>query len=140
MKDTLDKIPQNAVTLLRICTKKSIVQFGKYAGCTVGDVLKIDVSYVAYLYYSVPNFSLHADIIGELSLLPIPKPGTDAEKFALWRKQYSASFTEEERQHGSYLFVTRSKRRKVARLAAARRAEHYSKAKLQALNHGHGLK
>ena len=42
------ELPQNSRALYRICTKKSVIGFGKYADLTVGDVLKIDKQYIVY--------------------------------------------------------------------------------------------
>ena len=134
--ETFEKIPQNAITLLRICTKKSQIQFGKYAGLTVGDIICIDVTYIAYLYYRVDNFSLREDVILELSLLPIDKPGTSDEKFSEWKKKYAEQFTDEQKQHGRWLFNVRSKKQKIANKCRVERETHFTKGQLQSINHG----
>lgn len=132
------ELPQNSRALYRICTKKSVIGFGKYADLTVGDVLKIDKQYIVYLYYSVPKFSLHQSILDELEMPAIPKPGTSEDALKAWNRAESAKYTAEERMHGWIKKRNRIKRNAVGRLIRAKDAERFTKGQLQAINHGRG--
>lgn len=135
-----DKLPQNSRPLYRICTKKSRLAFGKYADLTVGDALKIDEDYIVWLYFCKPDFSLHRDILDELGIIPIEKPGTDEAALKEYRWKKSQQFTEEQRMHGYFKKRNLLKRRAIGRLMAAKDAARMTKGQLQSLNHGHGKK
>ena len=132
------ELPNNSRALYRICTKKSVIGFGKYADLTVGDVLKIDKQYIVYLYYSVPKFSLHQSILEELEMPAIPKPGTSDDALKAWNKAESAKYTEEERFHGYLKKRARIKRNAIGKLMRAKDATRFTKGQLQAINHGRG--
>ena len=130
-------LPPNSVALLRICTEKSRLGFGKYDDLTVGDILKVDEVYIAYVYYNIPKVSFKQDILDRLAITPIAKPGKDQKAWWAWKDAYELRFTEEQRSHGRMRLA--QVRKAVAKAKAARvaRATYCSKATLQAINHGH---
>lgn len=135
-----DKLPANSRPLYRICTKKSRLGFGKYADMTVGDVLKLQPEYIVYLYAMKPDFSLHADILAELGLRAIHKPGTDEEVLHEYRIAQREGLTDEQIMHGKYKRKLLKQRKAVGKLLAARQYTTFRKGELQSANHGHGLK
>lgn len=132
------ELPANSRLLYRICTEKSRVEFGKYAGLTVGDILKIDEVYVAWLYFNRGTFSLKAELLEQLGITPIVKPGTSEAAWKEWRRAYGEQFTEDEKIHGRFVLAAKKRAYHKAMLAEAREAERYTKGQLQAINHGHG--
>ena len=135
-----DKLPQNSRPLCRICTKKSRLAFGQYADLTVGDVLKVNEDYIIWLYYCKPDFSLHKDIIEELGLIPIPKPGTDENALHEYRHKIRMQYTDEEALHGWMKKKRLIEKKKVGRMLAVKKATSFTKGQLQSMNHGHGKK
>lgn len=133
------QLPPNSVPLLRICTEKSILGFGKYADCTVANIMALEPQYIAYIYYSVRRVSFHKSILETLCIDPIEKPGTDAEALKRWNAAYRNTFTEEQRRNYALIKGAVRKRKALKALARAEaREEGYtSKAHLQAINHGH---
>ena len=131
-------LPENSRPLYRICTRKSRLGFGKYGELyTVGDILKVDPPYLVWCYTAMEQISFTADILEELGIAPIKKPGTDKDAYFAWRRERSAQFTPEERMHGAYKKKLREKSRAVAELMAAKRSTSLTKGQLQAINHGH---
>ncbi len=130
-------LPPNSVALLRICTEKSRLGFGKYGDLTVGDILKVDRKYVAYIYYNIEKVSFKKDILEDLHITPIAKPGKDKEAWWAWEREYESSFTEEQQLHGRFQRARVRKAVQRARLVREIRATSYSKRDLQAINHGH---
>lgn len=133
------QLPPNSVALLRICTEKSVLGFGKYADCTVAGIMALEPRYIAYVYYSVRRISFHASILEALNIEPIGKPGTDQEALKRWNAAYRNTFTEEQKKHYALMKGSIKKRKALKALARAEaREEGYtSKAHLQAINHGH---
>lgn len=134
---TTDKLPAGSRPLYRILTKKSPMNFGKYADLLLSDVLKIDEDYIVYLYATMPTFSLHADILAELGLPKIAKPGADESVYKEWKKVRSQQYTDEQKRNGWLKIQRRNKGRAVAALCESKRATTYTKGQLQAINHGH---
>jgi hypothetical protein len=93
-------IPQNAVTKLRIMTRKSKFSFGKFKDETVENVLKLHKAYIAFCYYSIESISFADDILDELKIARIPKPGKDEEALREHQREVSKQYTREERFHG----------------------------------------
>lgn len=99
-------LPPNSRPLYRIMALKSRFMFGKYPDLMVSDVLKVDVSYIAYCYYCLPQISFKDEILAEVGIVEkIRKPGTSEAAFKAWKKSYSAGFSEEERMHGHFCFI-----------------------------------
>ncbi|HDZ04882.1 hypothetical protein LCGC14_0370450 [marine sediment metagenome] len=77
--------------LLRTLTKKSILGFGKFADCKVGDLMKIsikEIEYLVWVYYHMSMISYHNDILIELGIiedLQIDKPGKEMKNFYRWK-------------------------------------------------------
>ena len=134
-------LPPNSVALYRICTEKSVLGFGRYRDLTVGDIIIMDASYIAYVYYTCSKVSFHKDILDLLKLTPIEKPGKNQELFEAWKKEYYAGlpFTEEERKHYFFKKKQAEKRRAAKKLERVERYENYTTNKgwLQSINHGH---
>lgn len=132
------ELPANSRPLYRICTRKSRLGFGKYTDFfTVGDILKIDPAYIVWVYTACEKVSFAQDILDELGLPKIAKPGVDKDLYFTWHRERSAQFTPEERMHGAAKKKARAKQKAIGRLVAAREATSFSKGQLQAMNHGH---
>lgn len=132
------QLPANSRPLYRICTRKSRLGFGKYGDSfTVGDIIKIDPPYIVWCYTAMEQISFASDILEELGVAPIKKPGTNKDAYFEWTRARSAQFSIEERMHGAVKKKAREKSRAVGRLMAAKRSTTYTKGQLQAINHGH---
>lgn len=131
------KLPPNAVPLYRICTKKSRLGFGQYSDLVVGDIMRLDPQYIVWCYGHYDKISFCDEILTELEIPKIPKPGTDELLVWKWRDAQSAKFTEEERFHGRVKKARMMKGRAIARCINVEKATYQSKAELQAINHGH---
>lgn len=71
--------------------------FGMYNGKRVDDVYKSGITgkeYVGWVYYNMEMVDYDQNIINELGLQPIEKPGKNEEMFKVWR---DANFSEEEK-------------------------------------------
>jgi len=134
-------LPPNSVALYRICTEKSVLGFGRYRDLTVHDIIIMDASYIAYVYYSCTKVSFHKDILDLLKITPIQKPGKNLELFEAWKKEFKANlpFTEEERKHYHYMRRNAEKRKAAKKLERVERYENRTTNKgwLQSINHGH---
>lgn len=130
-------LPENARALYRIMADKSRLGFGKYSDMTVRDVIKIDPPYLAWAYYCLANVSLKPEILEELGLEPIAKPGTDEARLKAWKRKRSEGYTEEERLHGYYKIYRKQRSKAIGGYLRVRNATSFSKAQLQAINHGH---
>lgn len=133
-------LPAGSHALYRIMTEKSVIGFGKYADMRVGDILKVDPTYIAWAYFSCSMVSFKKEILEDVGITTaISKPGTSEEAFKEWKRKQSEGYTEEERQHYHYAHVRAQKGAALARLCDAKRATTFTKGQLQALNHGHKL-
>lgn len=137
----MSSLPAGCVVRYRICTEKSILGFGKYADLRVGDIMKVDDKYIPWVYFNKAGISFHADILERYGLPPIEKPGADPDAFYKWdRERWNAvkeTLTEEQRMHAAMNRKRGKQAAAVARLVRAEKAARYSKAELQAINHGH---
>lgn len=125
----------NDVVTLRVLTEKSKLGFGKYHDVTIGDILKVDPTYVAWIYCNHPSISFHKDILKKLQLEDIPKPGINNNYFYNWRNAYVIrTYSKEERMHFVVKKRAMEKRKAHASLAKAIRDEHKTKGQLQAMN------
>lgn len=130
-------IPQNAVTKLRIMTRKSKFSFGKFKDETVDTVLKMRRAYIAFCYYSIESISFADDILDELGIDRIQKPGKSEDALTEYQRKVSGQYPREERFHGWM------KRKNIQRkMACAKKARTYhevfdTKGARQTKNHGH---
>lgn len=131
------QIPANSRALYRIMTEKSVIGFGKYADMRVGDILKVDPSYIAWAYYTCSMVSFKTEILESLGCEPIQKPGTSEEALKRWYRKGLEGLTEEEIREKFFHFRMAGKKVARARLADANDATHFTKRQLQAANHGH---
>jgi hypothetical protein len=131
------QLPPNAVPLLRICTKKSRLGFGQYSDLTVGDIMRLDPQYLVWCYGHFDKISFCDEILTELEIPPIPKPGTDERLVWRWCDARAAKFTEEEKFHGRVKKARMMKGRRMSQYISVKNATYQSKAELQAINHGH---
>lgn len=130
-------LPANCRPLYRILTKKSKLGFGKYADLTVGDVMKINPPYLEYLYYCHEQISFCKEIMEELDLEPIAKPGKDEERLKERDRAKSAKYTAEQRMHGWMKIRRTNKKIAILKMLDAEKKANYTKEILQAGNHGH---
>lgn len=132
------QIPKNAVAKYRGCTRKSVLGFGVAADLPVGDILKVDPDYIAWVYYNIEKVTFSQDILDELQITEkINKPGTDNKAFYRWKDAKYAHFTEEEKEHGRFARYRNKRNVALARLSRVKRETTFSKGVLQAANHGH---
>lgn len=126
------------VPLLRKMTEKSVLGFGKFADCRVGDVIKLNhTRYLRWCYFNLAKISFVDEVMTKIKLLPefqIEKPGTNPEKGKELDEYYDMM-----RSPTDNLFRNNHSRRK-------KKAQHlqrfkrdkifYSKGAMQARNHG----
>lgn len=125
------------VVTLRVLTPKSKMNFGKFADMTVKDAMIADRDYLVWVYYHCSNISFNDEILNELEIIPIPKPGVNDRIFFECKKRYSMKhFTKEQQEH--HRFVKYHNRKRAAKAAVARDAKSYpTKAALTWKNQGH---
>lgn len=135
-------LPPGSRALYRICAERSRIDFGQYSGLLVGDILKINPSYIGYLYYNYDMLSFKAEILEAAGIEElIPKPGKSEDA---WNRYKSKLFHEEtDGMTSEEKFHRRMHLQKVTRLRAqgkainAERENNLSRAVLQSINHGH---
>lgn len=131
------KLPPNAVPLYRICTKKSRLGFGQYSDLVVGDIMRLDPQYIVWCYGHYDKISFCDEILTELEIPKIAKPGTDERLVWKWLDAQAAKFTEEEQFHGRVKKARQMKGRRMSQYISVKNATTFSKRELQAINHGH---
>lgn len=129
-------LPQGAIAKLRVLTKKSRIGFGKHHDKTVADILICDKTYIAFAYYNIQHISFCDEILDEMELIRIDKPGKSDETFKAWRRAQSDKYTEEERRHGWMIHKRISKKAAKAKAVRSERYVSFTKGELQAINHG----
>lgn len=70
------------IVRLRTMAEKSTFDFGRYEGVSVGQVLGLDKSYIAYVYYHYANISFLPEILEQVGItedLRLNKPAKDVE-------------------------------------------------------------
>ena len=131
------QIPANSRCLYRIMTEKSIIGFGKYGDMRIGDILKVDPTYIAWAYYNCPMVSFKDDILETLGCEKISKPGISEETWKNWkRKQWEEGLSKEEIDAKLLRFRMAGKRVHKARLIQAIQDTAFTKGQLQAMNQG----
>lgn len=116
-------LPQGCVARYRIMTERSRMGFGKYADLTVGDVLRLDETYIPFAYYTMGMVSFHDDILDALQMSRIPKPGTDMDAWKRWKTTFYSQMSDEEALRFHRHILSMLKGRAVS---AKVRAERYS--------------
>lgn len=132
----MPELPKNSVALYRICSEKSTLGFGKYADLPVGDILKIDRQYIVWCYAHYDKISFKHEILESLGCRIIPKPGHDEEIMHEWCRAESAKYSREQQERGYYKRLRGKRAEAYAKLHRAEKETYYTKAQLQAINHG----
>lgn len=130
-------IPQNAVTKLRIMTRKSKFSFGKFKDETVENVIRLQRAYIAFCYYSIESISFADDILDELKIARIQKPGKDEEALNEYQREISSQYTREERFHGWMKRKNIQRKMAYAQKSRTIREVFETKGARQTKNHGH---
>lgn len=76
---------------LRKLSMKSTIGFGRYADMIVGNVLKVDPSYLSWLYYNKDKISFLPEVLEQLKItgeLVIDKPGSDYRGHFAWKDSF----------------------------------------------------
>lgn len=138
----MDGTKMNGTVLLRKLAWKSILSFGQYEGCSLRQAYDNErdngKAYLAWMYYHLTNISFIDEIIDELGLIRIDKPGKKPEVF----REYTRTLRSEDElqrikdyNHGMKMIRQRASFKK--------RAEHLStglsKGMRAALNQGKGV-
>lgn len=123
--------------LLRVMTAKSKWGFGKYRDLTIGDIIKYDPAYVAWMYYTVETVSFCQEVMEEMDMTPIDKPGTSAEALKEWKKRRSEKYTWEQRIHGMAKLKAINKTNRVYKMREMVKGNYQSKASAAWYNQGH---
>lgn len=133
---------KEGIVTLRRCTMKSRIGFGKYAACTIAEVLHTDPSWIRQLYYTVETIDF-TDDVKEAALIrvTIDKPGISEEAWvenrAIITAELRAAMTDEERlKYWAHRKKVERSRRKTATMKDYF-ATRMSKGQMQAVNHGH---
>lgn len=124
---------------LRTLSRKSLLNFGKYADCTVQNLLDLKkTNYLRWVYYNASMISFLPDILEEIHIPDeylIEKPGKEPEKHNELTELLSAKM----------LGITKLKHKSHIRKIKKGKMKHkfikdsikYSKSRLQSKNHGH---
>ena len=136
------ELPQGARVLYRILTEKSKLGFGKFADCTVMDLLKTEQDeYLIWVYYNSSNISFKEDILDRLGVTRIAKPGKDESLWIEYLKQRKheryAGLSNTEFMHLRNHEKAVNRKRGYAHLRKVQRSCNKSAAYMQAVNHGH---
>lgn len=133
-------LPSNSRPLYRVLTKNSILDFGKYKYQEIGNIIKVNPNYIAWLYYMNSYISFPSDILKELEITPINKPGIDADALQRWNYNY---YLEQIKERGEEVVISERKerlreyyRKQMSKINEMERIFH-SKTRNQAFNHGH---
>lgn len=140
-------------TLLRTLARKSVLDFGKYEGRTVQQMLDLkNYRALRWYYYNYSKISFMPDILEEIGIPDgwrIPKPGKDPEKnesLNRWKEQnvrcYLGRLSEDD---ATDAIIKGRKVEKQKRQARNRRAagferddrRNFSKGRMKQRNHGH---
>ena len=130
-------IPQNAVTKLRIMTRKSKFSFGKFKDETVENVIRLQRAYIAFCYYSIESISFADDILDELEIDRIQKPGKSEDALTEYQRKVSGQYTREERFHGWMKRKNIQRKMACAQKSRTVREVFETKGAMQTKNHGH---
>lgn len=132
----MNVIPQNAVTKLRIMTKKSRLNFGRYDGMTIGDIMATSPKYIAFVYYNISPISFCDEILDELVIPRIDKPGTNKDMYFEYLNKLRDCYTEEEQEHYRFKKYWAGKRAARARKARVDKEYYYNskKSRMQTKN------
>lgn len=126
---------------LRTLTEKSIINFGKYAGVSVKQLLSFNKTEVAWIYFNYEHISFTDSVLDAALVFKerrIEKPGNNKDGFY----EYIAAVKAKGRE-GVARVISRNirlsslKKRAAKRLVSAEKAEEISPARMQAMNHGH---
>lgn len=133
------KLPPNARPLYRIMNKDSKLEGGQFVNQTIGKLLDLgEFKYLGWLYFCNSALSFSKDVLAELGITPIQKPGTDEKAMWAWYKEYQKThFSDEQMTIGRMRRAQVRNRIAKARLCDARRATTFTKGQLEAANHGH---
>lgn len=135
----------------RILTRKSRLNFGQYPTHTVAELLDIlhKTDRIIWYYYNMSHISFHEDILNELNLERITKPGIDPELGELQLEKRHKQWhdkTKECIKKGDWAEYRKRvtiphnhKVKSTKRFAKSSEYENSSKAALQAKNHGKKL-
>jgi hypothetical protein len=130
------------VIRLRTLTKKSLMGFGKYAECTVQQVINLQkVTYLVYVYFHLSGITFEDKLLDELNIYiedRIIKPGTNPEKYEeILHKKKSSCL----RSHTLDYYKKKSRNHKLRKNDLIRKeiSSHLSLRKgiLQSKNQGH---
>ena len=95
---------------LRTMTEKSVVHFWKYEGCTVRQIMDVDLPYLIWMYYTIESVDYCDDLLAKLHMvesLRIEKPGKIEGGVNGWWKYICKHLPSEE-----YLKIRSSKKKK----------------------------
>lgn len=125
------------IVIFRKLTRKSVLGFGRFADKTVQYLLECQKGYISWVYYNCPNITFMDDVLEEMGIKGkwvIEKPGTNPKIYeARWRNVMNFKYGSK----AGCVIASRRKKKAKAKLRAAIDATTFSKAEMQAMNHGH---
>jgi hypothetical protein len=123
------------VVLLRKLSRKSILTFGMNEGFSVQALINLHKqSYLRWIYYNIKGLSFTDDLIEDLRIIEIIKPGTNPE---LGEKITQNNFDNMKNFGLKQHVKKRVKARHFSKLIKTNKAVCQSKIQLQAINHNH---
>ena len=121
---------------LRKMSLKSTIGFGKYADMIVGNVIKVEPTYLAWLYFNKAKISFLDEILTELKIegeFIIDKPGTEPNLMFKWKDHY---YGDDEELRLKHWHVKNQQAKAAKSRHKAMESKKYSKGSLMNYNHG----
>jgi hypothetical protein len=130
---------------LRILNYKSVIGFGKYATCTVQQVIDIHKQrYLIWLYCNIAGISFADEILNHIGLFKeewrIKKPGTSPSLYEEYSRSLERYIDKEITALGKVILIKKKTSHVKAELNNYNKRvelQYYNKRLLQSKNHGH---
>lgn len=124
------------VVKLRTLTGKSKLNFGKFSGMYVQQIIDLNEwVYLRWIYYCINGITFSEDILAKICIQEkdrIEKPGVAPEHHKKLVEELQSTMMLKRKIH----VKTRMKYRAKAKLGKTMRSVSFSKGELQAINHG----
>jgi hypothetical protein len=124
------------IVKLRTLTVKSKLNFGKFSGLFIQQILNLnETAYLRWIYYNISGISFTADILEQIHVFPemkIKKPGISPEFYEETVKMLMKKVPFLYKSHIEKRMRVKAKHK----LSEVNRSVNFSKKVLQAVNHG----
>ena len=130
------KIEDSYSVNLRKLSLKSTIGFGRYSEMKVGNIIKVDLSYLAWVYFNQSKITFLPEILETIGIVGdhvIDKPGTSQWGHRNWKRDFYRGDDE------SKLKIWHDKQRRDKQYQRTRNSidkSRFSKGNLMHSNHG----